>query len=339
MKTIWRPLVLSLLFSAAGLAWVIFHVGSVSDLLAVRRMPASTVVAAVVALGLAFLFSGMRLKVLCGRLGFRLHLHHAIRAHILGMFSATVTPGGSGNMPAIALTLQHHGERGSRAWAVGVAVFGADALFHSWTMPIALAILYFERLYPRTPLWLALGALALVIAAGVAYVVQFRLRWLEPVSRAVLRGPLIRWRRRGLRFVDAMLEANRMFASAPARFYLIVQALSLLAGLSFYSILFLLARGLGLQVSLAGIAAALTVINVMATFVPTPGGSGFFELGISYLLLARGGGSSVPAVVLVWRVITYYSTFLIGPMLGGYLLARRSLGAAGTPPGHGPGTV
>ncbi|HKI58134.1 MAG TPA: lysylphosphatidylglycerol synthase transmembrane domain-containing protein [Trueperaceae bacterium] len=331
MKTIWRSLAVSLVFSAAGLTWVVLRVGSVSDLLAVRRMPVLAVLAAIVSLGVTFLFSGLRLQLLCRRLGFDLKLHHAIRAHVLGMFSATVTPGGSGNMPAIALTLQHHGERSGRAWAVGVAVFGADALFHSWTTPIALAILYQDRLYPRAPVWLALGVAALVISATVAYVVQFRLAWLEPLARTVLRGPLIRWRRQGLRFIDVMLEANRLFASAPVRFYLLVQLYSLLAGVSFYSILYWLARGLSIDVTLWGIAAALTIINVIATFIPTPGGSGVFELGISYLLVARGGGSAVPAVVLIWRVLTYYSIFLIGPMLGGYLLARRTL----TP--HDPG--
>jgi len=335
VKAIWRPLALSLLFSAGGLAFVVFRVGSLSALLAVRRMPPGSVVGAVVAMGLAFVFAGLRLKVLCARLGFDLRLLHAVRAHILGMFSATVTPGGSGNMPAIALTLQHHGVRGGRAWAVGVAVFGADALFHSWTTPIALAILYTEHIFPRTRAWLSLGVFAIVIAAVVAYVVQYRLHWLEPISRALLRGPLMRWRRSGLRFVDAMLEANRLFASAPPRFHLLVQLLSLLAGLSFYSILWLLARGLGVGVSLQGVAAALTLINVLATFVPTPGGSGFFELGISYLLIQRGGGSSVPAVVLVWRVLTYYSTFLLGPMLGGYLLARRATTNPATRPRPG----
>ncbi|HKJ92095.1 MAG TPA: lysylphosphatidylglycerol synthase transmembrane domain-containing protein, partial [Longimicrobiales bacterium] len=304
MKTVWRSLAISLVFSAAGLAWVVFRVGSVGDLLAVRRMPIIAVLAGIAGLGVAFLFSGLRLQLLCRRLGFELRLHHAIRAHVLGMFSATVTPGGSGNMPAIALTLQHHGERSGRAWAVGMAVFGADALFHSWTTPIALAILYQDKLYPRTPVWLALGFAALVVAAAVAYVVQFRLAWLEPLARTVLRGPLIRWRRKGLRFIDVMLEANRLFASAPVGFYLLVQLYSLLAGIFYYSILYWLAKGLAIDVTLWGIAAALTIINVMATFIPTPGGSGLFELGISYLLVARGGGSSVPAVVLVWCVIT-----------------------------------
>ncbi|MEJ2287881.1 MAG: lysylphosphatidylglycerol synthase transmembrane domain-containing protein [Deinococcales bacterium] len=325
MRVIWRPLVVSLLFSAAGLTWVILRVGSVSDLLAVRDLPAVAVAGALLAMAGGFLFAGLRLQLLCRRLGFDLKLHHAVRAHLLGMFGATVTPGGSGNLPAIAITLQHHGQSGGRAWAVGAAVFGADATFHAWATPIALAILYATHLYPRTPLWLGLGLTALVIAGLVAYLVQFRLAWLTPLARWVLRGPLARWRASGLRFVDVMVEANRFFARAPLRFHLRVQLYSLLAALSFYAILYLLALGLSVDISFWTIAAALTVINVMASFVPTPGGSGCFELGISSLLLARGGGAAVPAIVLVWRVLTYYSTFLIGPMLGGYLLASRSL--------------
>ena len=335
MSPIWRPLVVSLLFSAAGLTWVILRVGSVSDLLVIRDLPVVAVAGSLAAMALGFLFAGLRLKLLCHRLGFELGLHHAVRAHLLGMFGATVTPGGSGNLPAIAITLQHHGQSSGRAWAVGAAVFGADATFHAWSTPIALAILYATRLYPRSALWIALGLAALLIAGAVAYLVQFRLGWLTPLARWVLRGPLLRWRTRGLRFVDVMVEANRLFARAPLRFYLQIQLYSLLAALSFYAILYLLAHGLAVDVSFWTVAAALTVINVMASFVPTPGGSGFFELGISYLLVARGGGAAVPAIVLIWRALTYYSTFLLGPMLGGYLLASRSPAAEDAPPGTG----
>lgn len=336
MNLIWRPLAVSLVFSAAGLTWVILRVGSVSDLLVVRELPVAAFAGALVAMALGFLFAGLRLQLLSRRLGSELRLHHAVRAHLLGMFGATVTPGGSGNLPAIAITLQHHGQSGGRAWAVGAAVFGADATFHAWSTPIALVILYAAHLYPRTAVALGLGVAALLIAAALAYLVQFRLGWLVPLTGWILRGPLLRWRARGLRFVDGMVEANRLYARAPLRFHVQIQLYSLLAALSFYAILFLLARGLSVHISFWTVAAALTVINIMASFVPTPGGSGFFELGISYLLIARGGGVAVPAIVLVWRVLTYYSTFLFGPMLGGYLLASRSLARRDAPRGPGP---
>jgi hypothetical protein len=29
-------------------------------------------------------------------------------------------------------------------------------------------------------------------------------------------------------------------------------------------------------------------------------------------------------VVLLWRLVTFYSIFLLGPLLGGYLVTRRA---------------
>ncbi len=324
-RMVLRSLIVSMVLSALGLAWVVFRVGTLQDLASIRQLRWTYGVCAVLGLLGAFVMAAFRLRFMCRRLGHTVKLRHALRAHILGMFSATVTPGGSGATPALALSLQSQGLPPGVAWAVGVSVFGADALFHAWGLPIALGLLYALHLYPHAPGWLALGALTVALSAGVAYLVQFRLEWLEPIARWALRGPLVRFRRRGLRFVETMLESNRLFKRAPARFHLILQALTTLSWISFFSVLFFVARGLGLLVSLASIEAAQMVVTVMSTFVPTPGGSGFLELGISYVLVSSGGSASasVPAAVLLWRLVTYYSIFLLGPLLGGYLLTQR----------------
>lgn len=324
-RTVLRSLIVSMVLSVLGLVWVVFRVGELKDLAAIRYVRWTYGLAAVGGLLLAFTMAAIRLRYMCWQLGHRLRLFHALRAHILGMFSATVTPGGSGATPALALALQGQRLPPGVAWAVGVAVFGADALFHTWGLPIALGLLYALGLYPHTPAWVALGTLTVVLSAAVAYLVQFRLAWLEPVARWLLRGPLVRWRRRGLRFVETMLESNRLFKNAPARFHLTLQAVTAASWISFFSVLYFVARSLGLLVSLPAIEAAQMVVTVMSTFVPTPGGSGFLELGISYALVSSGGSGSVPAVVLLWRALTYYSIFLLGPLLGGYLLTQRVL--------------
>ncbi len=317
-----RSLVISVALSALGLAWVLFRVGGVQDLWVVRRLSWPFGVATLLGLACFLALNALRLQFMCARLGHRVPFVQSLRAHLVGMFSATVTPGGAGATPAIALALQASRMPATNAWAVGVAVFGADALFHAWGLPIALAILYVMQAFPHTPLYLSLGAITVVLAGAIAYLVQFRLAWLEPIARTVLRGPLIRWRRRGLRFVETMLESHYVFSNAPARFYVVLQGITAASWISFFSILFFLARGVDLPVSLLEIEAAQMVLSVMSVFVPTPGGSGFFELGVSYLLLNRGGHASVPAVVLMWRLVTFYSIFLVGPLFGGTLLAR-----------------
>lgn len=320
--TVIRSLLASLLLSGLGLAWIVFAVGRPEDLLIVFKLPGTSAVAAIACMLATMAFGGLRLKFVCERSGLSLTFRHAARTHILGMFSATVTPGGSGQTPAIALMLQHHGASSSAGWAAGVAIFRADAIFHAWGLPAAVAILYGLGLIPSGTAWVWFGAVALVLTLAIAYLMQFKLHWLRPVTSSILRGPLLRVRRRGLRFIDEMLDANATFAEAPFAWQLGVQGLTLGSWISLFTVLFVLAQGLSIPLTLLGAIAIQIVISAAGVVVPTPGGSGFYELAISYLLIAKGGESNVPAVVLVWRLITYYSIFLIGPMLGGYVVAK-----------------
>lgn len=333
--TIVRALLLSLLFSGLGLAWVIFRVGG--DLLVIRRLPIVSLSLAVAALLVSFLFSAWRLQYLASRLHQPLKLHHAARTHILGMFSAAVTPGGSGTTPAMALLLMHQGFSGGQAWATAVTTFAADAFFHAWSMPLALAALLLLGIYPRSALALGLGVLAILITLAVGYLVFFKLVWLTPIARLLLRGPLLRFRRRGLRFLEKLLEANHAFASASWRWHLPLQTLTLLAWISFFAVLFFLAQGLGIHLGLLATEAGVMVVMVLSTMIPTPGGSGFFELGLSYLLLGHGGNDAVPAVILIYRLLTYYALFLIGPLLGGYVLLQRLQASSEKTPKQGLG--
>ena len=326
--TIARSLLVSLLLSAVGLAWIVFSVGEPRDLLIALELPGWGMIAAIASMLATFAFGGLRLQVVCRRIDRSLRFRHAVRTHVLGMFSATVTPGGSGNTPALALMLQHHGASSTDAWAVGVAIFRADAVFHAWGLPAALAVLYMLGLIPSGAVWLWIGAAALTITLSLAYLMQFKVHWLRPLASRLLVGPLLRFRRRGLRFIDEMLAADETFAGAPIAWQLGVQALTVGSWFSLFAVLFILAQGLGIPVTFLGAAAIQIVIATASVVVPTPGGSGFYELAISYLLIAKGGESNVPAVVLLWRLITYYAIFLIGPMLGGYVVAKRLQQAA-----------
>lgn len=326
-----RSMAISLVLTAAGVAWVVFMVGEPADLLIALELPALAWVFALAAAAAAFALGGVRLSYICRRMQVALAFRHGLRTHLLGMFSAAVTPGGAGHTPAIALMLQHHRVPPKAAWAAAVAVFRADTIFHAWGLPLALVALFGLGLLPRTGTWLAIGAVAIAFTVALAWIMQFKLHWLRPIVGTVLRGPLRRFRESGMRFVDGMLESDRTFAEAPLGWQIVVQALTALSWLAFFTVLWVLAVGLQAPISwLGAIGMQLLVVNV-SVLVPTPGGSGFFEIGLSYLLIGEGGGANVPAIVLLWRLITFYSAFVIGPWLGGAVLGehlkRRRQGA------------
>jgi hypothetical protein len=324
-----QAFVISLIFGVLGLV-VVFLLGRfrLEQLSIIRQLSLKSLGWAGLSMGVSFVFAGLRLQHLCRRLGHRLRLHHAVRAHILGNFSAAVTPSGHGNAPAIALTLQYQGSNSGQAWATSIAVFVADTLFLIYALPISLVFLRLHGLYPNTLLWNSVGILAVLLPCFIAYVFLLRLQWFVPVFRGLLRGPLLRFRKRTLRFVDSLLESNQMFTGAPWKFYALTQLLTLCSWLAFFLVLSTLARGFGLEVAVLATTAWQVATTTLSFAVPTPGGSGFFELGTSLLFLNHGNDAAIPALLLAWRLLTYYLFFLLGPLLGGYLLIKRLANSA-----------
>ena len=68
------------------------------------------------------------------------------------------------------------------------------------------------------------------------------------------------------------------------------------------------------------VVAFLVVISLLATFVPTPGGSGFFEAAVG---LTTGGPNGVAPLVL-WRIATFHLYYLLGPLAAWWTFRSRS---------------
>lgn len=329
-KTVLQALALSLALSILGLAVVVWLVGGLQSLQQLTRLDPAYLSLAVLALYLSFSFAALRLQMITRLLGYRLKHRHALRAHILGMFGSAITPGGSGGGPAQAITLELQGMDRARAWAATLATISHDLTFYAWSLPVSLSILYASGLLPRSVFWTA-GAVA--VAAGtivLAYLLLFRAHLLRDVAKFVLRGPLLRFRRRWLRFVDRFLAANRLLSGARVGDMLLLQLCSALGWFSIYAILIFILAGFRMSIPpLITIAGQNAIVIASAAF-PTPGGSGFLELLLSWFLARQGGTGAVAAAVLVWRLLSYYSIFLLGPLVGGYFVVRAASRATQT---------
>ena len=86
--------------------------------------------------------------------------------------------------------------------------------------------------------------------------------------------------------------------------------------LSNYLIFYTVAAALG-RANLLPTLAVVHLSTFASYIVPTPGGSGFLEVAMTSLL----GSRSAPAVV-AWRLISFYTRFLIAPFVGGALVAK-----------------
>jgi uncharacterized protein (TIRG00374 family) len=307
------------LLGAIGLIAVTLWLGSPGDLRQIFSLSGRTVAGGLVMLGVSFLAGGMRLAVILRLAGTTITIWRAVRAHVLGLFAAAITPSGGGNGFAIGFALQRDGVRSDVAWSAAVYGTVLDLLFYAWTIPVAGVVLFREELITARLLWLALGVS--VLSFGLWYGLAFHLKGVRHLAALVVRWrPLRRWRAGVMRFIDAVATSTSTITARGVLPQLLLSALSLLVHAPTYVIFFLLAAELGSPLGLVSTLALLVLISAVSQVVPTPGGSGYFEVAITYAFTQRGAPSQVTAAVIAYRAITFYVPIVLGALLGGTVL-------------------
>ena len=334
-----RPLLLSLVFGLLGLGAALLF-GKPTDLRDIFSLSSRALLVSALLLCTSFLSGGMRILLLARTLHYRLRLLSAVRCHILGAFSAAVTPSGSGNAPAIALMLRRDALAPAHAWSVALYTSVIDLLFYAWFAPASLLTLYLSRRLPGGS-WLLLGGvLASALFFGLWYLLVFHFSVVSTlVSRVFRWRPLGRFSARADRFVMGLTTTVARLSATTWFQHILLQLLSIGVHISVFGIFVVVAADLGLSLPILPTLATLFLVFVASHVVPTPGGSGVYELSLP-LVLSPGNPSAVVPAVIVWRLLAFYSSFLLGPTLGGVALAKR-LGPAETaaPEAAAPGTA
>lgn len=270
--------------------------------------------------------SGLRLKLLAAAANRPLSLWQGIRIHILGLFSAAVTPGGSGNAPVMVLGLLGMGVSQSKAWAIVIYTSIMDILAYSWMLPLAFLWLVTHR---AQALSLQLIVLALVTMVGLfslAYTLMFKIEKLDKVIIFIFRLPILkRWYKKVLTSSRKTTLLMAEMSTQTVAWHGFMQVITALAHLSAYSILYTCLAAFGFNLSFWNVISLVLIVSLGGMLVPTPGGSGYMEAAIAFLLPDRSAASVVPAV-LTWRLFSHYVNILVGGFIGGVaLLKQRNL--------------
>lgn len=313
---------LSILFGLVGIG-VAIALSKPQDLLEIRKLTPFSVGGGLVFVALSFACGGLRILLLARRLDEKINFWRATRAHILGLFSAAVTPSGSGNAPAIALMLQRDGVGSHHAWSISFYTGIIDLILFTWCVPVCLTILKLTGTLPPKPWLIASSVLICAVFIALWALLTFQL---PRVPRFIMTlfslRPLRRYRLRASRFSRALTTTIRELSRPRGLEPLVQQLLALGVHFSIFLIFPIFAHELGLDFSYVPTIALMFLLFILAHVVPTPGGSGFMELTLPLLLMPERPSAVVP-IVIVWRLISFYSLFLIGPALGGVALSKR----------------
>lgn len=316
-----RTIGLAVALGIAGIALTLWWLGE--DLATLGRVPIGAFAAAVGLLLLNYLCGATRLLILTRVNDHPIGFWRSLRAYIMGLFSAAVTPGGSGQAPAVVLSLLRDGVPATTAWSINVYVWVLDLFFLAWSVPTALMVigLYTDLLGERSPMLFALLAGVVFLASwyGLAY---HLLRLRRGLFWGLSWRPLKRWRRPALRFLHRVAQATAPLPYQHPLLRLMLHALTVTLYLATYLTFYVFARSVGSDAPLLPTVAAVLVPSVMAFAFPTPGGAGLLEIAAASLFRVQAQGTAVAAALLAWRLVTFYSRFLVGPALGGTLLMQ-----------------
>ncbi len=324
-RRVWGALLLSLALGLGSL-WLVlpstFGAGMVGALRTLRWGYLA------LALGIILAWwgvSGWRMKLLVHTVGSRITLLQGVQTTIIGTFSAAVTPSGGGNAVGIAWLLTRFNVPLQRAVVVSVLLAVLDMSFFALAVP--LAFLYLLTQDVRLPID-NLGVLIVpfsLAALALSYLLVFRLRYATTLLKRLLRLPLLsRFEAPLSKFLDDLELASRSFAATPLPLHISLYALTALSRVLFFLVLNAALTAVNLDFSQGAVLALQMIVHAFAFLVPTPGASGYQEAAYS-LLLKNGDTSALSLGIVLWRFLTFYLYFLLGPPVGGLALFRPRL--------------
>lgn len=284
---------------------------------------ASPIVIGLLSFVLMWIIPYRRLQLLAQQHGYRLSPYPAWLAHVTMVFGAALTPGGSGGAPTLVAALTRFGIPLGTGIGMAVQIFILDLVVFAWLIPLGLFYAIFSQtlVLPRQLELLSLIA-ALVALSGALMLGRYP----RPIVRLML--SLARWRllqRWAMRLRQAArsyYRSARAFAAMRLREWLWLQLVTLLGWLANFTLFWALLTVYGSSVRLLDIVVLLSVITLISFVIPTPGAAGFMEFVVG---LTAGGHTAQPiaAPILIWRLGSFYLTFILGPLAGWLLLLHK----------------
>lgn len=315
MKRGLAMLVLSLALGLGGLYLVAGAALFAPETYQVRNLDALFLIVGIVSLIAQWMAPGLKVSLLCRGQGIPMPYRPALMAHLVAVLGAAATPSNTGGVPVTVAALGRLGVPVGKGIGVVVQIFILDLIFFSWSAPLGLGYLIYSKTLPlpiRSEI--LVFATAVLAIAGVVVLTRYP-SLVVRLMLALAKLPLLnRFRERIESTASDYHSSARMYTRMSAADWLALHAVTAVGWLAGFVVLWSLLGLYGIETGFPAILALLSSITLISHFVPTPGGSGFIEAATA---LAVGAGvGTVAAAVLLWRLLSFYLVFLIGPVAG-----------------------
>lgn len=271
---------------------------------------------------LAYMF---RIRILTD---YRLNWRNSFDVIMLWEFASALTPSVVGGSGVAIFILGKEGIPLGRSTATIFITGLLDELFYILTVPVIILIVGSERLFPReldnafydlpiqTIFWLGYGFMVMLTLI-IIFAIFFRPRTFKFILLQIFRIRFLRkWRYLIIKIGDDMITSSKEFKGKGFTFWLKSFGATFFSWTSRYwvvNFLILAFFPVSDHLLLYGKQLVMWVIMLIS---PTPGSSGVAEYAFSvflgdFILI----GSLVSAIVILWRLLTYYLYLFMGSIV------------------------
>lgn len=268
---------------------------------------------------------GVSYQVLGSRYKKKYSLLEGITVALVGTFFAGITPSSTGGQFGQIYVLKKQGI----SYSDGASLLWADFIIYQTTMMIYVTILFALRFshYANLSAWfwmVFVGYLVnLVVVLGLytmalfpsfyIKVVGWAAKWLHKVK--FIKNPdekIHSWMAQVTNFTVEIKKLSQDKTAILECMFVTFLRLSL-----YYSLPYVIAKSLGIDIGtkqIVDVLALSSFVTMANSFIPIPGASGGTEL-VFTLLFSGMMGSLTGAVLLLWRVSSYYIPLIAGAVI------------------------
>lgn len=280
-------------------------------------------------------FAGLRLKFLVNTIGDKITLLDSIIVYLGGSFVSFVTPFASGGGPYQVYFLHKKGVNVGKSSTVVVIQFVLRLFFFGTLTPIFL--IFFNKhisagAIPNYLFYLAFG-MGMVVSTAIIILTLIP-KVMDKLIEIILRiNKLKKFVKNSYKAKKYLVKAKReleefresLLILSNNKFKLFIAALLTII---YWSLIFLIMpmilKGMGLNPDFTKAYIIQTIIYLILPYLPTPGASGFAEVGAASLFLGFIPKSLVGIVTFGWRLYTFYLVLLVGGIIAVYEINRKT---------------
>lgn len=296
----------------------------------------------------AWAFDALRLHAMARAVGYRIGAATALQTNFLGYFLSAITPFtlGGGALQVYSLT------RAGLPVGHGTAIVLVNGFSAQIGLSLAgIAVMFGTDLSisadPRIQQLLQVGVILYAVVAIALALMVWHVERARRFVQAIVRG-VLRIVTNGGRVRSAAAAVDNFIVELNQGMQTIVQrqwGWAIVAG-GAYALHFtaqaavvpVLAMGAGVSVPFGALLLIQVPIYLLASILPTPGGSGGLEFGLAGALITFVPAAQIGVTVAGWRLLTFYLVVAIGGLVALAFVRTTLNGARNGAPTNGTST-